>query len=102
VKIIGTTTDGYLLEATREEVGLLSGGQLYAADQYGNRRNYPPGATFAVAPVISHMHALARRAENARQGAAFLRGLAEILDKGIPDWIAEPPAEPKPEEAANG
>lgn len=97
MKIIGTTGGGYLLDATCEEVALLSGGQLPAADQYGNSRVYGAGATFAVAPVVKHMHALSAKAENARQGAAFLRGLAEILDKGIPDWIAEPQPESEAE-----
>lgn len=104
MKVIGTTKVGYLLEAASWEVSYLSNGTASEkrASWGSDIVPIPIGTTFAVSPVIEHMHKLERAARNAREGASFLRGLADILDKGIPDWIAEPKPDPeaKPEEPA--
>lgn len=95
MKVIGETERGVILEATFAELVSLSGGKVSECDRYGNR-NRVIGVTFDVVPVWRHMNALNTAAENAKQGASFLRGLADMLDKGIPDWIAEPPKPAEP------
>lgn len=103
MKIIGHTNGGYLLEAGMGEVERLGEGINHKGAYSGGWEPLKVGTEFRIDPVVDHMHELRRKAENARQGAAFLRGLAEILDKGLPDWIAEPapPAEPATE-TSNG
>lgn len=99
MKVIGQTKDGYLLEAAPWEVSQLSDGtaaEKRSQNTWGDTVPIPIGTVFKVSPLIEHMHALKRAEKNAREGVAFLRGLADMLDKGIPDWIAEPPAEVEP------
>lgn len=101
MKIIGHTASGYLIDASKWEVEKLSGGSVdHKRDWNGNYPHVAVGTEFNVAPVVDHMHDLNRKAKSAKDGASFLRGLADILDKGIPDWIAEPKGPEAPEEPA--
>lgn len=89
MKVIGETEAGFILEASAAELVALSGGKVSPRDQYGNRMRVI-GKTFDVAPVWAHMNRLREAADNAKKGAGFIRGLADILDTSIPDWIADP------------
>lgn len=98
MKIIGHTSNGYLVEMSRHEITRLCGDAAKHKTQGGYSYSHEEiphaiGKEFDIAPVVDRVHALDRAAGQAKLGAGYLRGLADQLEREIPKWIHESKSE---------
>lgn len=107
MKVIAKTDGGYLVEATLGELVQVAGeSYVNKADfttevpsGYGKKWTIPIGSTVNVSERFQILDALEKSRDRVLGSAAALRGMAELIDKSIPEGLTLPPA-PKEEPAA--
>ncbi len=96
MKIIGTTQNGYLIDATREEIIRLVG---YHYDSKEPPPNISVGDEINVAAMFGQLYSLKRCEKDLRATAVKLREAADLLE-AVPPIAREITAEPCTEVAA--
>lgn len=77
MKIIGTTKDGFILQATAEETAHLKG--LYSAWD-GGVRELMAGTEFPVSDMYRHIYELSNRRDELRKFQSTLREVITLLE----------------------
>jgi len=85
MKIIGTTYNGCLAEVSADELTILIGYSV---------RHIEIGTVFNILPAIAYLRKLHDQEKKCRDSAAFLRGMADMLDAALPTTIIPPEAQP--------
>jgi hypothetical protein len=75
MKIIGRSVEGYLLEATKEELANLVGVQSWQRDC----PDFRPGMTIMVCELFKRLDAMRKSEETLKSCADSLRNLADLL-----------------------
>lgn len=100
MKVIAKTDGGYLVEAELGELVQVAG-EAYlnkvdftkeVPDGYGRKWTIPIGSTVNVSKRFKVLEAMERARDQAVSSAAALRGLAELIEKSIPEGLTLPPA----------
>lgn len=104
MKVIARTGSGYLVETTADELAQAAG---YRAAFYADGRlpgfnldHYqllPIGTVVLPAKAQAYLEALRNQEKKCKDSAAFLRGMADMLDAAMPTTIV-PPDEPEPKQ----
>lgn len=108
MKIIGKTADGYLLEATEDDIALAAGftgkhdanwklAKDKAGHSYSRMEGLPVGAVVPVRELHSIIGQIRWKEDEAKKGAAALRAIATILEGAMPSVIFPAPPAPAPE-----
>lgn len=105
MKIIGKTVAGYIAEFSYEELPHLIGESFrsygfrhYMRDQGALDLNgdVKIGVEFQIRPQFERLSAIRRHEKDAKEAAATLRALAQLLESQLPSVkIDEPPAAPE-------
>lgn len=93
MKIIAKTSTGYLIEASRSEVAVMSAGELPECDRHSLQRTDHTGRVVNVIPMAQHIKTLKDRAVEANKAAKLIHAFADHLEAAIPDITAEPAKE---------
>lgn len=105
MKVIAKTNTGYLVEATADELAQAAGYRHFAAAVHRapgfiyndyHVSQIPIGTVVHVDKAQSYLEALHSQEKKCRDSAAFLRGMADMLDAALPTTIIPPP-EPEDE-----
>lgn len=99
MKIIGKTTDGYLVETTEREMAIACGFTwesekewkhhiISARDQYGNLKI---GSTVEIRAAHDYLQHLRQKETTVKTAAKVLRELAEMMEAGVPTALVPPP-----------
>lgn len=100
MKVIGKTEAGYLVEASLGELVNVAGESYLnmveftqeSPDGYGRKWVIPIGSTVNVTERFRALDAMEKARDQVIGSAAALRGLAELLEKSIPEGLTVPPA----------
>ncbi len=104
MKIIGNTSDGHIVEMSRDEVARAAGfPSMYSvpdklAHGYGHEKKFPVGTTLEFIEATTRLRRLAEQEEKVRQNAALLRGLADMIEQISPTKIVSPELDQAPAE----
>lgn len=99
MKIIGKTAKGYLVEADPTELALCAGySSFYAASVRGSgftrdhngRELVALGAQIKVDATFRYLEKLRENEAKCKSSAAFLRGMADMIDAAMPTTIIPP------------
>ena len=98
MKIIGIGNDNVILQATTQEVNMLSGGELYRWNNWSRAYDKQPniGTVFNVVEGISQLHRNAKRTEEVQRLKAQLQSIILQLELVEP-FMKEPEPAPQPE-----
>lgn len=103
MKIIGSTYNGYLVEATREELTRAAGYRWpfevpgAAIPQYQKfDASFPIGTKILVEKTHEYLGQLREHEDKVRQSETLLRALADMLHTALPTTIIPPTAEGEP------
>jgi len=100
MKVIAQTDGGYLVEATLGELVHVAGeSYINKVDftkevpaGYGKKWTIPIGSTVNVSERFKILQAMEESRDRVMGSAAALRGMAELIDKSIPEGLTLPPA----------
>lgn len=102
MKVIAKTGSGYLVEATMGELVNIAGSSSLAGHDfvkettgssgYGRDFQLPIGSTINVSERFKVLDAIEKARDRAVSSAAALKGLAELIEKSIPEGLTLPPA----------
>jgi len=102
MKVIAKTDAGYLVEATLGELAQVAGSpridkvdfvkETVASSGYGRDWTIPIGSTVNVSERFKTLQAMEESRDRVLGSAAALRGMAELIDKSIPEGLTLPPA----------
>ncbi|MEN5275817.1 hypothetical protein ABE527_02595 [Brucella sp. TWI432] len=94
MKVVASTNDGFLVEMTDDEIAKAAGYGSTYADAWekanGNSRKPLVGAVFDVRAAYDYHVRVKDNAEKCRSSAGLLRGLADMLETGMPEVITLP------------
>lgn len=101
MKIIGKSATDYLVEASEYELMLAAGFNSVHNDGWKkllagtgwDAKYLPIGTVINVTAAYNFHRRIADHQDKARSSAAFLRGLADMLDGAMPDVIIPPTTE---------
>lgn len=102
MKVIAKTDAGYLVEATLGELVQVAGSdrvdkvdfvkETSGSNGYGRGWSIPIGSTVNVSERFRVLDAMEKSRERVLGSAAALRGMAELIEKSIPEGLTPPPA----------
>lgn len=103
MKVIARTANGYLVEATADELANAAGynsaygapGAIRRDGQYSYEYAFPIGTEIKPAATHVYLQKLREHEEKCKSSAAFLRGMADMLDAAMPTTIVPPEPEDK-------
>ena len=97
MKIIGKTGHGFLVEMSSSEIAYCGG---YIADNrvpgwrstssYAGEGTFPVGLEIEVTKIFQYLEKLRDHEDKVRSSAAFLRGMADMIDLGLPTTVVPP------------
>lgn len=96
MKVVASTERGYLVEMTADEVAKAAG--FHATYSEGwiskNRGRREPiiGSAMDVDAAYNFHNRISQAQEKCTQSAGFLRGLADMIERSLPDVITHPDA----------
>lgn len=99
MKVIASTNAGYLVEMTADEVAKAAGFHSSYNDTWekmNGGRNPKIGSVLDVKAAYDFHSRISQAQEKCTQSAGFLRGLADMIERSLPDVITHPD-EPKAE-----
>lgn len=97
MKIIAKTANGYIVEATADELAHAAG--YYSAYSWAREEKRPESEGLRIGTVVdtsmTHrwMMRLREQEKGVRGAAAFMRQLADHVEAGLPSTIVPPPEE---------
>ena len=102
MKVIAKTDAGYLVEATLGELVNVAGSERLdqvgfvkeraGSTGYGRDWHIPIGSTVNVSERFKVLDAMEKGRDRVLGSAAALRGMAELVEKSIPEGLTLPPA----------
>lgn len=102
MKVIAKTDTGYLVEARLDELVNVAGSdrldkvdfvkERTGAGGYGRDWHIPIGSTVNVSERFKVLDAMEKGRDRVLGSAAALRGMAELVEKSIPEGLTLPPA----------
>lgn len=108
MKIIGKTSDGYIVEATADELAQAAG-YRHAFEAPGWQRdhgsysvgNFSIGTRFKPKETHKFLNDLRDNEQKVRDAAAQLNALAQMMTVALPTTVVPPPSKPSTEETAS-
>jgi hypothetical protein len=88
MKVIGTTVNGFILEATNDEVANLIG--FHSSYSDGFPRKIESGTVINVSPMYRHLYALSAAERSLADMASKLRTAADLVGT-LPDPLTPAP-----------
>lgn len=102
MKVIAKTDAGYLVEATLGELVNVAGSERLdqvgfvkertGSTGYGRDWHIPIGSTVNVSERFKVLDAMEKSRDRVLGSVAALRGMAELIEKSIPEGLTLPPA----------
>jgi hypothetical protein len=97
MKIIATSSNGYLCEVSKDEMHQLTGREeTYYPHQFAQGI----GNTIKVLPLVNHIKAMQGTVKQREQAASILRSCAEIIGT-VPQAFESPSEQPAQEQATS-
>lgn len=97
MKIIARTSNGYLVEASEDELAVAAGYRGSYSDQWRritqNGTRSIIGVSIQVIDAFRYHTQIEDNQEKAKSAAGVLRALAEMIENGLPNVVLPPPAE---------
>ncbi|MCM0751580.1 hypothetical protein DEA98_10450 [Brucella pseudogrignonensis] len=94
MKIIAQTGKAYLVEMTADEIAMAAGFSSTYNDEWakknGGRRDPVIGSELNVNAAYRFHSRISEAQEKCVQSAGFLRGLADMIERSLPDVITQP------------
>ncbi|KAB2699387.1 hypothetical protein F9K79_09850 [Ochrobactrum sp. Kaboul] len=94
MKIIAQTGKAYLVEMTADEIAMAAGFSSTYNDEWakknGGRRDPVIGSELNVKAAYRFHSRISEAQEKCVQSAGFLRGLADMIERSLPDVITQP------------
>jgi hypothetical protein len=99
MRVIAKTDNGYLVEATGDELAHAAGYRLVNSNipgarvergSYSDEWVLPINTKVDVTAAHNYLHELRQQEDKVKSSAAFLRGMADMMDAALPTTIIPP------------